>query len=149
MPRYALYIPFSLDADDDQTAALVANLLAHRNALLLAEDGRVVGTIDTPLPDRLLSPEDLRVRGPAVAAALETVAAGHTGERVELDRRIEQALAASHPGSWSRVTVLRRVYYRWMSTRNNPVTAHVHLLVNVLASRIRDLLADMTQVIRV
>ena len=147
--RYALYLPFSFDADDDQTAALVANLLAHRNALLLAEDGRVVETLDTPPPDRLLPPQDLRARGHAVAAALETVAAGFTGERAELDRTVEAALAGPHPGSWSRSTVLRGVYHRWMSARNNPVTAHVHLLVNVLSSRLRDLLADMTQVTRV
>lgn len=149
MPRYALYLPFSLDAEDDRTAVLVANLLAHRNALLMTQDGRVVETTDAPPPDRLLAPEDLRTRGHAVAAALDTVAAGHTGERDELDRMVEEALSSPPSGSWSRSTVLRRVHYRWMSARNSPTTTHVHLLVNILASRIRDLLADMTRVIRV
>lgn len=157
MPRYDLHMPFSFEAKDDRTAALVANLLAHRNALLLAEDGRVVETFDSPhadsflAPANLLSPVDLRERGEDVVAALDTVACGFTGQRPDLDLMVEDAL--QHPdaqrGPWSRQAVVRTAYRRWFMNHNNQVTALVYSMVDHLVGRINDMLRDVTRKIHV
>ncbi len=151
MPRYALYLPFSFEAKDDRTAAIVANLLAHRNALLLSEEGRVVETLEDPLPVSLLSPKDLQERGEAVVAALDTVACGYVGDRPVLDQMVNQAL--QHPdsqrGPFARVTAVRTAYRRWFLRHDNQVSMIIYSQVEHLVGRLNDMLREVTKVIRV